>query len=234
MRITEDDMQRRREIIIYNAFQMFCERGIEAIRVSEIAKKSRVSETTIYRYFENKENLVREAFIKLWGTIMSGVEEDVENTLNYSSLPGLEQIRAWIEGFRKLYLFDKDFVLFSYEAKIYLLRHKINLDKFQQDILMRTIRIPCLEALDKGKRDGSVPVTADSEDLFYAIWGSIRGYVAKIVIYDELYGSDSPWESRYETLEEGILCALSMGWKTPGKRGNQQNKNQETNTYEKF
>lgn len=213
MRLTEEDMQRRREVIIHNAFRMFCERGIDAVRLSEIAKKSRVSENTIYRYFENKETLVREAFIKLWGTIMSGVEENVENTLNYTQLSGLEQMRAWIEGFRHIYLFDKDFVLFSYEAKLYLLRHQVRLDKYQQDILMRTIRGPCLAALDKGKGDGSIPAIADSEDLFYAIWGAIRGYVAKIVIYDQLYGEDSPWESRYNTMEQGILCALSAGWK---------------------
>lgn len=213
MRLTEEDMQRRREIIIYNAFQMFSQWGIEAVKLRDIAKQSRVSENTIYRYFENKENLVREAFIMLWGTIMSGVEENVENTVNYYGLSGFEQIRAWIEGFRTLYLVNKEIVLFSYEAKLYLLRHKIKLDKYQQDILMRTIRGPCLEALDKGKEDGSIPTVIDSQDLFYAIWGSVRGYVAKIVIYGELYGEDSPWESRYETMMEGLLSALSAGWK---------------------
>lgn len=215
MRITEEDMRKRRELIIYNAFQMFSERGIEVVRIAEIAKKSCVSENTIYRYFENKENLVREAFIMLWSNIMNGVEKNVENTLDYSQLTGFGQIRAWIEGFRQLYMFDKAFVLFSYEAKLYLLRHKVKLDKYQQDILMRSIRGPCLSALNRGKMDGSVPAEIDSEDLFYAIWGTIRGYVAKIVIYDGLYGEDSPWESRYQTVEDGVLCALSNGWRVP-------------------
>lgn len=212
MRLTEEDMQRRREFIIQNAFQMFSERGIEVVRISEIARKSRVSDNTIYRYFENKENLVREAFIMLWSNIMNGVETSVENTSNYSQMTGLQQVRAWIEGFRQLYMFDKAFVMFSYEAKLYLLRHKVKLDKYQQDILMRNIRGPCLDALRKGKQDGSITADIDEEDLFYAIWGTIRGYVAKIVIYEGLYGEDSPWESRYGTVEDGVLCALSNGW----------------------
>ena len=214
MRLTQEDMERRRETIIQTAFQMFCERGIEAVSLIEITQRSKVSENTVYRYFKSKENLVLEAFLKMWDTIMSGVEQDVERAPHYAELSGYEQIHAWISGFRRLYLQNRDFVLFSYEAKLYMLRHNIKLNRCQQDILMHTIRGPCRAALEKGKRDGSIPTDQDSEDLFYAIWGSIRGYVAKIVIYDELFGEESPWESRYQIMQEGILCALRCGWKT--------------------
>lgn len=216
MRLTEEEMQERREKIIQTAFRLFCERGIEGVPLTEIAKKAQVSDNTIYRYFENKENLVLEAFIKLWDNIMSFVERGVEGTANYASLTGYEQIKVWIEGFRQLYLHDEAFILFSYEAKLYLLRHKVKLDRFQQDALMHSIRPPCVAALDKGKADGSIPTKQDSEDLFYAIWGAIRGYIVKIVIYDSLYGEDSPWESRYHVMEKGILSALNSGWNPPG------------------
>lgn len=212
MRLTEEEMDARREAIIQNAFQMFCERGIEAVSLIEITKAARVSENTVYRYFGSKENLVLEAFIKLWDNIMSGVERRVESVPNYFELSGYEQIRTWIGEFRQLYQVDKDFVLFSYEAKLYLLRHKVRLDHFQQDVLMHSIREPCLAALEKGKRDGTIPTQENSEDLFYAIWGSIRGYVVKVVVYHQLYGEDSPWESRYQTMADGILSALSNGW----------------------
>lgn len=212
MRLTEEDMQQRREKIIRNAFLLFSERGIEGVKLSEIAKKSHVSENTIYRYFGNKESLVQEAFIELWEHIMTSVEKNVENTTNYSELSGFEQICVWIEGFKQLYREDKEFVLFSYEAKLYLLRHHITIDQSQQDLLMHNIHDPCMAALDKGKQDGSIPVKEDSEDLFFAIWGAIRGYIVKIVIYGELYGEDSPWESRYEVVKQGILSALRSGW----------------------
>lgn len=205
-------MQQRREKIIRNAFLLFSERGIEGVKLSEIAKKSHVSENTIYRYFGNKESLVQEAFIELWEHIMTSVEKNVENTTNYSELSGFEQICVWIEGFKQLYREDKEFVLFSYEAKLYLLRHHITIDQSQQDLLMHNIHDPCMAALDKGKQDGSIPVKEDSEDLFFAIWGAIRGYIVKIVIYGELYGEDSPWESRYEVVKQGILSALRSGW----------------------
>lgn len=215
MRLTEEDMQERRQTMIQTAFRLFCDRGIENVPLSEIAKKARVGENTLYRYFDNKETLVLEAFVKLWDTIMHNVEQIVESVPNYDALTGHGQLRVWLECFSHLYKVDREFVLFSYEAKLYLLRHKVKLDRFQQDMLMQSFRGPCLAALDKGKADGSIPVKESNEDLFYAIWGSIRGYVVKVVIYGELYGEDSPWESRYKVLMRGILSALSSGWNPP-------------------
>lgn len=201
--------------MILTAFRLFCDRGIENVPMLEVAKKSQVGENTLYRYFGNKEQLVLEAFIKMWDSNMQNVEQIVEGVSNYDALTGYAQMRVWIEGFRYLYQVNKEFVLFSYEAKLYLLRQNIKLDRFQQDTLMQSYRGPCLAALEKGKKDGSIPTKENSEDLFYAIWGSIRGYVVKIVIYGELYGEDSPWESRYKVMEKGILSALSSGWNPP-------------------
>lgn len=215
MRLTEEDIQERRETMILTAFHLFCERGIENISLLEIAKKAGVGENTLYRYFGNKEQLVLEAFVKLWDTIMQNVGRIVESVPNYEALTGYGQMRVWIEGFRHLYQADQEFIVFSYEAKLYLLRQEIKLDRFLQDTLMQSFRGPCLAALEKGKADGSIPVKESSEDLFYAIWGTIRGYVVKIVIYGKLYGEDSPWESRYRVVEKGILSALSSGWDPP-------------------
>lgn len=215
MRIKEEDMKERREMAISSAFELFCERGIESVKMSQIAKKSGISEATIYRYFGNKEMLVLESFIKSWDVIMGNVDKIVVETPHYALLSGYEQMQIWIEGFRYLYQDSEEFVLFSYEAKLYLLRHGIKLDKFQQEALMRTFRGSCIAALDKGKEDGSIPVKENSEDLFYAIWGTIRGYVVKIVIYSKLYKENNPWESRYRVMKNGILSALRTGWSVP-------------------
>lgn len=216
MKLSQDEMQERRETIIQTAFNLFCERGIEHVPVSVIAKAANVGETTVYRYFENKPVLVLETFIKLWDLIMERVVESVEKNNDYHVLNGYQQIRVWLDSFRQLYQNNADFILFSYEAKLYLLRHGVRLNQFQQDALMQAIKKPCMSALEKGKADGSIPVKQrDNEDLFYAIWGAVRGYIVKIVIYDSLYEGESPWKSRYEVMEHGILSSLESGWGLP-------------------
>lgn len=213
MRLKEEAMQARREAMIQTAFQLFCERGIEAVSMREIAKKAHVADNTIYRYFDNKETLVLETFVKLWNNIMQRVDRSAEGVPNYNELSGYEQIQIWLDAFRCLYETNQDFIIFSYEAKLYLLRHNVRLDNPQQDNLMHSFRGSCIAALDKGKADGSIPVNEDSTDLFYALWGAIRGYIVKIVIYERLFGKDSPWEARYDTLKQGMLSALRSGWK---------------------
>lgn len=215
MRITEEEMQDRRALMIKTAYRLFSDHGIEHVSLARIAKKAGLSENTLYRYFDNKETLVLETFAKLWDTMMRQVEQIVAQAPCYDALTGYEQMRVWIEGFRHLYQADADFVLFSCEAKLYLLRHSVRIELDRHGMLMHPFCGPCMAALEKGKADGSIPTQESSEDLFYAIWGAIRGYVVKIVIYGALYGDDSPWESRFQVMERGILSALHAGWIPP-------------------
>lgn len=217
MRISEGEMQVRRKRFIKVAFKLFCKHGIAQVSMEQIAKTAQISENTIYRYFDNKETLVQEAFFRLWDTIMQKVERSVEGVADYHALTGYEQVHVWIEAFRRLYEENKEFIVFSYEAKLYLLRRGIKLDGVSRDVLPHSLREPFIAALNKGKEDGSIAATADSEDLFYALWGAIHGYIVKIVIYGQLAGEDSPWESRYDVLERGVLCSLHNGCEAAGR-----------------
>lgn len=215
MKITEEEKLVRKQRIEDTAFRMFCKRGIEQVRLSDIAKEANVGETTIYRYYTNKVQLVFNTLSILWKRIGMSLEESAEATENYEEMTGFDQLRIRLEGCKKLYLDNSDYVLFSYEAKLYLQRNGIQLTLEQYDRLMYEIKEPCISALNKGKLDGSISAKKDSEDLFYVIWGAVRGYVVKIVIYKALCEGGGPWESRYDLLEEGILCALKCGWDIP-------------------
>lgn len=215
MRLTEDEITERKKRIVLTAFHLFCERGIDNVTMIEIAGKAEVGETTVYRYFKNKTKLVLEAFLILWDFVMDEIELDMKKDKDYNLLTGYEQIVLWIESLRQLYTKYSDFVLFSYEAKLYLLRHGVKLNKYQLETLIHTTRTTCINALEKGRTDGSICIEGNSEDFFFAMWGAIRGYIVKIVIYDDLYGKDSLWESRYGVVEQGMLSALRYGWFVP-------------------
>lgn len=215
MKLTADDITERKEMIIHTAFKLFCKQGIDRVTMLQISRSAGVGETTMYRYFDDKITLVQETFIRLWDTIMTHLEETVETTEDYNELTGIKQVEVWLKAFKALYVEHADFILFSYEAKLYMVRHKVHLSKYQQDILMHALKGPFINALEKGKADGSITSTLDNEDVFYSIWGAIRGYVVKIVVYAELYGGDSPWEPRYPIISRSILTMLRSG----GKKG---------------
>lgn len=215
MKITEQELQIRKDRIINTAFRLFCAKGIEQVSLTEIAQTAKVGNSTIFRYFRNKPLLVLATLSVLWKAIGGKLEQKVAETSDYDSLTGYEQFALWLDCCRLLYLENADYVIFSYESKLYLQRNSIQITHEQYDNLMEEIKTPCIAALEKGKQDGSIPVDRNSEDLFYAIWGALRGYIVKIVIYSSLCGKDSPWESRYGVLEDGILSSLSTGWNPP-------------------
>lgn len=204
MKITYEEMQERRERIIQCAYRLFCERGIENVTLLEIAKVAKVGESTIYRYFENKTNLVHEIFSGMWDIIISREVPKVENREDYQALNGYMQIERWLDFSREFYTGNFELILFFYEVRLYLLRHKTEFDWCQQETLTELIRKPCLNALDKGKTDGSVCEFKDREELFYAIWSALWGCVA-------LYGRDEIFEKRFQVMKAGILHSLSSG-----------------------
>lgn len=221
MKITEEEKQIRKDRIVQTAFHLFCEHGIEKVTLADIAREAKVGNTSIYRYFYNKPQLVKETLSILWKQIGKSLEESAEATEDYDSMSGFEQLRIRLEGCKKLYLENSDYVLFSYETKLYLQRNHVQLTKEQYDNLMYEIKEPCVSALEKGKADGSVPTEEDADDLFYAIWGAVRGYIVKIVVYKALCRDGSPWGTRYDVLERGILSALASGWKMPQNLDNE-------------
>ncbi|MBW8351110.1 TetR/AcrR family transcriptional regulator [Bacillus sp. IITD106] len=62
-----DGFIRRKEMkktdILNAALALFLEFGVQKVSVAEIARKAKVSQVTIYNYFESKDNLVHEVII---------------------------------------------------------------------------------------------------------------------------------------------------------------------------
>lgn len=212
MKLSAEEVLLRRERIINTAFRLFCRVGIERVTIASIAKEAKVGESSIYRYFTNKPLLVLATLDVLWRSIGARLERSAADYDNYGNMTGLEQISVHLDAFLHLYLDSSDYVIFSYEAKLYLQRNGLSLSQQEFDSLMEEIREPCLASLQKGREDGTIPVGESIEDLFYAIWGAIRGYIVKMVIYDSLCREGNPWVGRYAVLKQGILNALSTSW----------------------
>lgn len=63
--LTEDELTDRQWQILEAAISVFAEKGFEASRTSEIAKKAEIAEGTIFRYFKTKKDLLLGLFFPL-------------------------------------------------------------------------------------------------------------------------------------------------------------------------
>lgn len=76
-----------KEKIIISALTLFSERGISKTSVSEIAYHAGVTRVTVYRYFSEKEELVRDAYLRVEQVFQKGLADLEQNPLaNWESV----------------------------------------------------------------------------------------------------------------------------------------------------
>jgi AcrR family transcriptional regulator len=68
-----------RNKIIHSALTLFSEQGIKKTSVAEVAQYAGLTRITVYRYFEDKEALVFEAFLQVEQIFRDGLEELEQN-----------------------------------------------------------------------------------------------------------------------------------------------------------
>ena len=82
-----DGFQRRREAkkmqILQAAIEMFSNNGVKNASIAEIAKKANVSQVSIYNFFENKDNLAKEAFLNYMDEKMEKSEQLLNTNLTF-------------------------------------------------------------------------------------------------------------------------------------------------------
>ncbi len=81
----EERFELKRQAVLATAAQMFRKRGFDRVSLADIALELHVSKPTVYYYFRNKEELVRELF----DTAIAEFLDPQINPADYPQVPGL-------------------------------------------------------------------------------------------------------------------------------------------------
>lgn len=206
MRITEEEQRERKERVIHAAFTLFSKKGIDGVTMSEIAQLAGVSDISVYRYFETKLDLAMETVALLWREVVAGMTRHIDAT--YSEKSGFEQLQILLDGFAYLFEEKSGYVRFSYDYKLYLIRHGATLLEDEGPGMLAPLYGRYCAALRKGLEDGSIRPLGTVEDMYWAVWGLMRGYVAKIALYEKLYAGENGWRKRFQLVRTMLETAL--------------------------
>ncbi|WP_312813550.1 TetR/AcrR family transcriptional regulator [Sedimentibacter sp.] len=75
--------EKKMEDIIKAAGELFSIKGFKSVSIAEIAKKSNVSQVSIYNFFGNKENLAKQVLFNLMDSTMKELEVIVSHDISY-------------------------------------------------------------------------------------------------------------------------------------------------------
>jgi len=163
-------------IKIANAFVSLLEqKEFGAITTAEIAKKAKVTEALIYKYFEDKRGLLHQVLKEYLEQYLVQFEMDLKGIKG-----ALNKIRKLIWGHINVYSSNRVF------AKILFLEVRNHLDYYQSDTyqLIRTYSQILLEIIEEGVRNGEIRSDLPSKLIRQVIFGSIEHVCLTGVIFN--------------------------------------------------
>ena len=184
------------------AAKLFMERGIEDVKMTDIADESGVGVATLYRYFGTKPRMVTEVMTYLWEEItqlFSGVFDSPE----FLGQTGLKQLNDLMRMFIVLYQAHTDFMKLVGEFDRYIIREQIpksELADYEQAIV-NFYPVP-EHAYKQGLEDGTVR-EIENFKLFYITYAHALLEMCKKFVMGELLPSDD-----FTTAEQELMTLI--------------------------
>ncbi len=93
-------MNKKRELLLNTALQLFYRQGINSIGINEVIKISGVAKKTLYSHFSGKEELVLAALSQRHLVFMSWLEQKLETVANDDELIDVlfHSLQSWFNG----------------------------------------------------------------------------------------------------------------------------------------
>ena len=185
----EELRERNKTLVIEKALDCFVKNGIDNAKITNIAKAAGLTERSIYRYFDTKTDLVQAASYLFWNNTLEEIRRRVEES-RISSLLGIDQIRALLYQYSSLYFENRQGILFTLEAEMYLYSAGRSKTLKRPPEKFESSNSPLVIAIRKGREDGSVSPDIDAKELYYNAYDSILGVMQKLALeasgFDEL------------------------------------------------
>lgn len=168
--------------VVHVALASFVKYGIDGSKVSEIGRIARLTERSVFRYFDTKSDLVLAAAMLFWDKVKTLVLKNMDEIEN-SNKTGLEEIEIILRKYTDIYFTHYKQFIFVHEAESYLYRSGKDL-LIKNHVLspFATSEDPVALAIKKGIKDGSVNSDINIENAYFNTYDSLLGLMEKFAI----------------------------------------------------
>lgn len=206
--------EKRKQKMIEAAFSCFSKKGVEAASIADIAAAAAFGEATVYRYFNNKETLALACGKWFWTMAYDFVEE-WSKTPEFQMQSGMEQVESLLWEAFAFYREHRDGFRLIHNLDGFLLSHKADPEQLLEYERAVDSLQPCLcDAIRKGKRDGSIDGSIETQELYYTVTTGIMSVMQKqaaagnLLSSDRIVDSDKKVELFLELLIAGMKSAF--------------------------
>ena len=210
----EKEAERRRKQLLEAGFALFSRHGIEAISLQMVADTAEVGVATLYKYYQNKLNLVIAISAEVWGNVW----KELVQTTGLEALEALnayQLIEYYCDSIISLYWNKPEILRFSANYKTYVCREEVSKEqlKVQLDVL-KPIGVRFHRKYEEAKTDGCIRTDISEQELFTTLTLTMLGmaerYAQGVVWADNHTGSH---EKELLYLKEMMLAWAEGGLK---------------------
>ena len=205
----EELREKNIRLVIENALDSFLENGIEKTKIADVARRSGLTERSVFRYFETKADLVLAASLLYWNRILALVDR-MSHENSDGGTTGLEDVANVLVCYSMLYHLDPKGMRFTLDAELTLqAAGRLHEIKNQPPEPFETSGGPMAKAIRKGLADGSISPEVDVKEIYYNSYDAILGIMQRLSIGGSPSARELDYDSRMLHLSEMFVKALS-------------------------
>ncbi len=188
--ILKDVRSDRMDAAIETAAGLYLEKGIDVVKMTDIADKCEIGVASLYRYFGTKQSFTVKVAEYIWNRQMA-LFEGVYDSEYYHAKSGIEQIEELLKVFHVLYQAHSSFLCFVAAFDAYIMRECISKDELR-DYNAAVLNTMALmeKAMKKGIDDGSVRSDVDAALFYFTVTHSLMSLCQKLASAGSLLDSD--------------------------------------------
>ncbi len=166
--------------VVRCAANLFLQKGIEGVKMVDIAKAANIGVATLYRHFSTKTRIAALAATLLWDQFNLRLVDLVESNA-FLDLDGIGRLRALLEGYCDAYGSHADFVSFVDEFDHLILSGQLNDSELREYDSHIDSFYPIFEdAYLLGLTDGSIVRQIDFRQFYLTLAHAIMGVAQKL------------------------------------------------------
>jgi AcrR family transcriptional regulator len=172
-----------RERILSVAMEMFIDRGLFDVQMTDIAERAGLSRNTLYRYYRDKSDIALSIVVILLERIFIVHARQSHEIASRSSRSGWECLRRCFDDVWLTDLFVREF-RFLAEFDSYYSGSRLTdevLEKMRSQISARTTEL-WERVIEQGQRDGSIRSDKDPHLLMTILTNGVRGLHQRVLL----------------------------------------------------
>ena len=202
----------RKNRILAAAFQLFSEKGIDTIAMTDIAKTAEIGVASLYRYYETKDEIAIRTAIWAWEKQKEKLLPALQ-TDDFVNATGINQIKIIFDLFILLFEENKDFFRFIYFFDSYAIRQKITKERLSEyETTILYVQSLVAKAIEKGIMDKSINSDFENkrEHLYFTLMHTFFDTCQKMTLSLNMLEMNSkvPGKEQLELLSTLLIKSL--------------------------